>query len=402
MTSIKVKFRINRRFPNKGTIFFQMSHDRSLRQVNTGYSIFTSEWDPKREILIPPLENERKGYVNEIKRLVRYDILRFNRIILHLKNTRETFGIEDIVSEYRRLTEKYSIFHYFNYLIQNFIRKGKIRTAETYTSTLNSFKAFRCGIDMNFDCLTSEIIESYESWLLERGLNPNSTSFYMRIIRAAYNRAVDESGMADVKPFKHVYTGIAKTIKRAVNLNDIRRIKKLNLPDASTLDYARDIFIMSFYLRGMSLVDMAFLRKSDLQNGFIVYKRRKTGRRLIIQWTKEMGDILCKYPDSDKNCYLLPILSGKRTDEYSEYRREGNKINKNLKRIGKMLNVEIPLTLYVARHSWASAARSEGIPLSIISEGMGHNSETTTQIYLASLDNSRVDNANSKLMNRLA
>lgn len=166
------------------------------------------------------------------------------------------------------------------------------------------------------------------------------------------------------------------------------------------LDFARDIFILSFMLRGMSFIDMAFLKKSDLKNGYIIYRRRKTGQQLTIEWTKEMQQILDKYPEN-RTVYLLPIIKNPDINEHYAYRNVGYSVNHNLKVIAKRLNLPLPLTLYVARHSWATAAKSKGIPLSIISEGMGHDSETTTQIYLASLDSTLVDRANSKILKSL-
>ena len=155
--------------------------------------------------------------------------------------------------------------------------------------------------------------------------------------------------------------------------------------------------MLSFYLRGMSFIDMAFLKKTDLRNGYVSYRRRKTSQQLIIEWTIEMQMILDKYPENASE-YLLPIIRNPSTNERCTYRNVGYNINRNLKRIAEMVGVQIPLTLYVARHSWASAAKAKGIPVSVISEGMGHDSETTTQIYLASLDTSVVDRANSLIL----
>ena len=158
--------------------------------------------------------------------------------------------------------------------------------------------------------------------------------------------------------------------------------------------------MMSFMLRGMSFIDMAYLRKSDLANGYVTYRRRKTGQQLIIEWTKEMQILLDKYPENISD-YLLPIIKSPGLNERSTYRNVGYNINYNLKRIAEKAGIGISLTLYVARHSWASIAKSKGIPLSVISEGMGHDSEATTQIYLASLDTSVVDKANSIILKSL-
>ena len=247
------------------------------------------------------------------------------------------------------------------------------------------------------DSINSEVIEEYEVWLKHNGLIPNSIGFYTRILRAVYNRAVDNEIIENRYPFRKVYTGVDKTIKRALPLSIIKAIAGLDLSMTSALDFARDMFLMSFYLRGMSFIDMAYLKKSDLQNGRVTYRRRKTGQQLIIGWEPEMQKILDKYPEN-KTDYLLPIITNPMTNERKTYRNKCYNINRNLKKIATMIGVSIPLTLYVARHSWASAAKSKGIPISVISEGMGHNSEVTTQIYLSSLDSSVIDRANSLII----
>lgn len=243
-------------------------------------------------------------------------------------------------------------------------------------------------------------MEGYEAHLKSRGNVPNTTSFYMRILRAVYNRAVESGIIEDRFPFRHVYTGIDKTVKRALPILCIKRINALDLSATPSVEFARDMFMMSFFLRGMSFIDMAFLRKSDLRHGYISYRRRKTGRLLTIAWTKEMQTLLAKYPENPTR-YLLPIITRSDINEQTYYRNKAYRINHNLKTLASMAGLQMPVTLYCARHSWASVARAKGIPVHVISEGMGHDSEATTQIYLASLDNSLVDKANADILKGL-
>ena len=277
---------------------------------------------------------------------------------------------------------------------------GKIRTAETYTATLKSFKKFREGNDLYFDSVSSNMMEDYQAWLHQRGVAPNTISFYIRIIRAVYNRAVEEEITNDRHPFRRVYTGVEKTAKRALPLATIKKIRTLDLTSNPELQYARDMFILSFMLRGMSFVDMAMLKKSDLRDGYVTYRRRKTGQQLSIEWTKEMQKILDIYPDNNSD-YLLPIIKNGNSKERYAYKNAGEKINLRLKKIGEMLKIDLPLTMYVARHSWASIAKAEGIPIGVISEGLGHEKESTTRIYLASLDTSAIDRANEIILGLL-
>lgn len=400
MASIKVKFRPSTVADHEGTVFYQIIHERKVRQLLTEYKVFPEEWDENRSMVTTARKCERRSTILSIRECIRRDIERLTKIDRKLDANGLIYTADDVIDEFNRYAHEYSLFNFMESVIAGLKRNGKIRTSETYRSALNSFRKFRDGRDVLLDCLSSEIMEAYEVWHKKRGNVPNTISFYTRILRAIYNRAVEDDIIENRNPFRHVYTGVDKTVKRALPLAVIRKIKALDLSLTPALDYARDMFLMSFYFRGMSFIDMAFLKKTDLKNGYVIYRRRKTGQQLIIAWTKEMQMILDKYPEN-KSDYLLPIIRRPGVNERSTYRNAGYNINHNLKRIAGMVGVTIPLTLYVARHSWASAAKAKGIPLSVISEGMGHDSEATTQIYLASLDTSVVDRANSLILKSL-
>ena len=249
--------------------------------------------------------------------------------------------------------------------------------------------------------IDSDLMQLYEAYLHGKGAVRNTSSFYMRILRAVYNRALEKGLMEQHNPFRHVYTGVDKTVKRAVPLSAIKRMKNLDLSLQPNLEFARDMFLFSFYTRGMSFIDMAHLKKKDLQNGFLSYRRRKTGQQLVIRWEKCMQEIVGKYPEDSFSPYLLPVLKYPFKDTHKHYRNVMSGINRNLKEIARLADISVPLSMYCARHSWASAAKGKNIPISVISEGMGHDSEATTQIYLASLDNSVVDKANFSILREL-
>lgn len=400
MTTIKVKFRPSMVIDREGTIYYQVIHERKVRQLLTKYRVFPHEWDDGRSMVRSYLKCDRDLFVGAIRERIHRDIERLAKIAHKFDGKGIAYTADDVIDEIKRYANEYSLFNFMQNIIVKLKQNGKARTAETYTATLRSFKKFRNNEDIMLDCLTSECLEAYEAWHHKRGIAPNTISFYTRILRAVYNRAVEQDIIENKHPFKHVYTGVDKTVKRALPLPRIKRIKLLDLPLAPALGFARDMFIMSFYLRGMSFVDMAYLKKSDLKNGYITYHRRKTRQQLTIEWTREMQFILDKYPVSESN-FLLPIIKSSGINERCAYRNVGYNINHNLKKVAKMAGTTIPLTLYVARHSWASAAKAKGFPISVISEGMGHGNETTTQIYLASLDTSIVDKANSLILKSL-
>ena len=180
----------------------------------------------------------------------------------------------------------------------------------------------------------------------------------------------------------------------------IKRIKQLDSPKESSLAFARDIFLFSFYTRGMSFIDMAFLRKSDLEGGVLSYRGQKTGQRLFIKWEPCMQELVERYGEKHTP-YLLSLIRRPGENERRQYLSESHRITRNLKTIGKTLGLSSPLTMYVARHAWASIAKSKNIPIAVISESMGHDSEKTTRIYLAALDKTSIDDANNLILNDL-
>ena len=399
MASIKVKFRPSTSENKEGTIYYQIIQNRVIRQLKTDYRLFMHEWDEGSNAIIIT-NNSRQNYLQSIEKRIDWDIKRLQSIINQLENKRVKYTADDIISTFQRQANEQSLFDFMQGVIAQLQQMGKQRTSETYRATLRSFTSFREERDILLEEIDSDTMLMYEAFLRNRGLTKNSTSFYMRILRAVYNRAVEKDLTTNRNPFKHVYTGIDKTVKRAVPLKTVKRIKNLDLSLQPSLDFARDMFLFSFYTRGMSFIDMAYLKKKDLSNGILSYRRRKTGQQLFIRWEKCMQEIVDKYDTGYCSPYLLPILKYP-YDNRSQYKNVLFRTNKYLKEVAKMAGISVPLTLYVARHSWASIAKSKNIPISVISEGMGHDSEMTTQIYLASLDNAIVDRANAQILKDL-
>lgn len=397
MASIKIKFRPSTVDGKEGSIYFQITHNRVVRQLNTNYKIFPEEWDDKTERLI--IGGERINTLKSIKEQLNWDIARLGKVMLKKESECCSYTTDDVIADFHELEKEDTLFTFMHRVIAQLKQLGKVRTAETYTATLYSFMAFRDGQDIPLESIDSYLMLLYEAYLKNRGLRMNTISFYMRILRATYNRAVEKGLTLQRHPFRHVYTGIEKTVKRALPIKTMRVLKNLNLTAHPKLEFARDMFLFSFYTRGMSFVDMAYLRKKDLQNGILTYRRRKTGQELCIKWEKCMADIVAKHP-SGESMYLLPIIK-KTGYERKQYENAMHFINHHLKEITKMLNLPRPLTMYVARHSWASAAKAKNIPLAVISEGMGHESETTTKIYLASIETTVVDRANKMILGLL-
>ena len=292
---------------------------------------------------------------------------------------------------------------FFQDFMQEIIREKtlneNLRTAEAYQSALNSLNKFTNGCMIPITQIDGDFIERYEVFLKKQQVCMNTISFYMRILKAVYNRAIYKKLATDKKPFNNVYTGIAKTRKRGLDVDLIRQIKNL-IPIDKDEQLARDLFLFSFYTRGMSFIDMAFLKRSDVRQGELRYRRRKTGQVITVKWEKPMQEIVdAYYPYND--IYLLPIIKRVGKKERSQYRYTQYVVNNSLKAMGQRLMLPFGLTMYVARHSWACVAKSADVPLGVISDAMGHSSEKMTSIYLKSIDERRIHYENERIIHLL-
>lgn len=403
MATVKIKLRLSSASTKEGTLYYQVIHNRVARQITTKCKIYLTEWDSFRtQIVIPPdTDANRCHYLVSLKKRIKEDLSHLTSIFARLDRSCEHYTTDRIIELYYSDTDNGGFLSFGLSTVNQLRQIGKTRTSETYTVALNSFTRFLDDRgDVSLDKVDSGLMSEYEFYLQSKGVCPNSSSFYMRNLRAIYNRAVDKELVIQKYPFKYVYTGIDKTVKRAVPIQVIRQIRDLDLTLSPSMDYARDLFMFSFYTRGMSFVDMAYLKKKDLQNGILSYRRHKTNQQLFIKWEKPMQDIIDKY-DAQNSPYLLPIIRNISEDARKQYKNAEHRVNAKLKKIGVQLGLGVPLTTYVARHGWASIAKSKNIPISTISEAMGHDSENTTRIYLASLDTSLVDKANSLILKLL-
>ena len=400
MASVKAKFRASSVEAREGRIYYQIIHERKTRQIVTEYRIYSSEWDEEVGGLKNAVEGTRINYLASVRERIKCDLGRFDRIVKRLAAREGAYTADDIVKEFSENLLRSTLFNELEKSIVRLTQYGRTRTAQTYTCALRSIRRYREDEDIPLECVTTEVMEGYQAWLQQLGSAPNTVSFYFRILRAVYNRAVDDGLTENRRPFRYVYTGVDKTVKRGLPLPVMKKIKGLDLSRTPEMEYARDMFLLSFMLRGMSFIDMALLKKTDLNYGYVVYRRRKTRQQLSIAWTPEMQKILDKYPGNESE-YLLPIIRKVAGNERYAFKYVGEKINRRLKTIGEMVGISIPLTMYVARHSWATIARSRGVPLSVISEGLGHEKESTTRIYLATLDSTAVDKANKMILKLL-
>lgn len=292
--------------------------------------------------------------------------------------------------------------------ICKFEQSNSYGTAHIYKNSLSNLIAFYRTDRIPFKKITPELLKGFEFYLRQKQLSWNTVSTYLRTIRATYNRAVDRH-LAPYIPrlFKQVYTGTRADRKKALNAKEMAQIFQSwkNRDISETHSRTHGLFILMFLLRGLPFADLVNLHKKDLNGNTISYRRRKTGRQLTIDISREAWAILNEYMDTDPHSpYLFPFLTGKEgsIESYREYQWALRTFNQQLNQLKGILHLKTHLSSYTARHTWATLAYYNEIHPGIISEAMGHSSITVTETYLKPFNATKIDDANRKVISSIA
>ncbi len=283
------------------------------------------------------------------------------------------YTLADVIDRFRTLNENGdTVLSCLATLIDELKNDGRWGNARNLQRALNSFSDFLGGLDRPLKQVDERLVMEYEQWLRIRKVSKNSSSFYMRTLRSAYNKVISRNQMEQTFPFRNVYTGVERTRN-------------------------------SYCTRGMAFVDIAYLKKEDVSGGILSYVRHKTGQRLTVRIEPLIEEIIERYePFVHNSPYLFPIITSNDPEEaFRQYQTALGYHNRKLKKLGKLTGENLHLSSYTARHSWATVARKHNVPLSVISAGMGHTSEKTTLIYLDSVENSLIDKANEEILEAL-
>lgn len=405
--STNLKLSLDLRRPRKDgsyPIIFRLSHYMKTTSIATGYAAPKKFWDEKNQ----RLRNSYTG-TESPQRLNNFLVKRkayYVDLITKLQENGQLkfLSVKQLKDRLIGVTGSSTVFRFTETLIEDLKKARRIGTSVSYQCTLSAMKTFRKKRDMTFNELNLDFLERFERDFLGRGNSLGGLAVYMRTIRAIYNKAI-KAGVAEEEgyPFKYYTIRTAKTRKRAIPMESIRKIKELKLDKNTTLYRDRNIFLMSFYLRGMPYTDIAHLKVSNIIDGRIQYDRQKTKEPFDIKIPESLWPIIKEFKKGKKkNDYLIPAI--KREDDLLKYRDiewARKRYNKNLKTIAKLAGIEERLTSYVSRHSYASIADEMGIPLTAISQMLGHEKVSTTQAYLDRLRRSKLDKYQEEVISGL-
>ncbi|MBO5584669.1 MAG: site-specific integrase [Prevotella sp.] len=274
-------------------------------------------------------------------------------------------------------------------------------TIANYGTALRSLMRYLGQDDIAVDALTDDTVAGYQRWLLEQGVCLNTVSCYMRSLRSLCGKAADSGLPPRQQVFGKAYTGRMKTTKRAIRIDDIERIAHLRLDDGSSLALTRDVFLFSFCAMGMPFVDICHLQKKQIASGYLRYNRKKTGQPVVVRLEKYMRAIIGRYANCHPT-YVFPLIKASEpADAYAEYLKALGSYNRTLKVLAARADIDVNLTSYTPRHSWASIAYGSNVDLPVISKALGHTNTNTTLTYIKEIDDNRVENANARLLENL-
>ncbi|WP_455637417.1 tyrosine-type recombinase/integrase [Parabacteroides sp.] len=380
-------------------LVLQLIYRRRKREIYTPYRLYKEELNVEKESLRAGKRNKaRQEYIREAGEYVSRMKEMIGDICRRLADGHSDYSVDDVLAAYKCCNDYNNLFVFADYLVKEQTDEGRKGTASNYRRAVRAFGRFIDDPSFTFDRLTPLVIGKYQLYLHRKGNKPNTVWHYVYQLRAIYRKAASMhivSSHSD--PFSGIELKREKTSKRAISTDNLREVASVNLLDQSDwVQLARDVFMFSFYSRGMSFVDMCYLRKENLKGNTISYRRRKTGQLLEIKIEPALLELVKKYADPSSP-YLLPML--REDDSYEAYRAMQRKLDKRILQIGKLLMLPFPLTFYVARHTWATIARDEGIQISVISSCLGHTSEKTTHIYLGQINHDLLDDANNRVIN---
>jgi len=400
MTSVKVQLNKSRALNNKTyPLVFQIIHERKKRVLPTPYHFQACNFDPEKSLVVSR-RSSRILDVDKVNMHIEKQLIVINDSIKRLEVLNQKFTVDDILVMHEYRLDRSLVVSFMNQLITQLNAEGRMGTMNAYQSTLNKVIAFQdSGYKLYFSNMNVHWLNQFISSLTQECVRPNTIAFYLRILRAVYNRAYKEGvvGSSVISPFNTIQIKTTKTTKRAVDLVSMQKIADIKFDKSKKLEFARDLFMFSYYCRGMPFVDIVNLTWDNITDTEIRYVRRKTKQPLCIRMTEPIQQLLEKYRSESKS--VFPILNNSEVSVYKQYRSALKLHNRHLKELGERLDLQSPLTSYVARHSWATMAKRSGVPVSVISEGLGHSSEKITYTYLAALDRSVIDDANESISN---
>ncbi|WP_345948842.1 site-specific integrase [Mucilaginibacter sp. PAMB04274] len=382
-------------------LVMRLGHNKRTTAIPLNISLKKKDWDEELRVV-------KKSYVgtNSVTRLnhiIQKSKSEAMDIILKLNENGRLQGMSilELRGHLVRKNAAISFYDYTEQQVQELISANRIGTARSYKGVISVLKTFTNNKELYFKDITYSFLKKFENSHLGKGGSYNGLAVYFRTIRAAFNKAIKEGAIdKDNYPFADYKIKSVPTEKRALDLSLLQIIIKKQIDSDDICFNARNYFVASYMMYGMNFTDMAFLKKANIIDGRIQYRRRKTSKLYDIKINPNLNKILQHYISLDEDSpYVFPIIkrdSALLQDKDIQWARK--RYNIKLKKLAEKCEIEQNLTSYVSRHSFATQAMLQQVPLNAISAMLGHSSLKTTEVYLKSLPSNILDDYNAKIL----
>ena len=390
---------------NTHPIMLRVTARGERKYLSLSYSCPPDQWDDSNS---RPNENfSPKKDRDELIEIIEETNSRCRQIIRRMADEYNTdWTLDEFMAKYSRSVLKpLKVGEYAARVRERLKLAGRYRTGDVYWDTWINLKGFlksrkRIKSDISFSEITESFLREFKEYHEGKGNRPGHIHHLMRTLRALYNLAIEDGyAVKDNYPFKFKKLGIERgePFRRAITPEELTKIRDVKLIDPDQ-KLARDLFMFSFYTRGMNFIDITLLKPGNIEGDRLIYIREKTGRRFSMELVPAAQQIINKYQSENK--YIFPLLMTNHktgTAKYNRIKKMRAQINFNLHKVAKKARLNKIITFYVARHTFATKAKIyDKEDTNVIQELLGHSDVKTTEVYLKSFEDEFLDKAARK------
>lgn len=400
-----------RKNKNRNPLYLRVTHERESRYIRLDIDLQKDHWNQEKQVV-------RKSHPRneKINRYLTIKKLDSDTLILELKQFKPAADIDLMqkVLETGSLdgikkTGRIEFLSFAEELRTGFKDQGSLQRYKNYGTVLNKLRDFWPKKKIYFDDIDVEFLRRFENHLVSKyGNAVNTVGNNMKKIKRVFNVAINEEKIAaDMYPFRIYKIPSEPVTKSKLTQNEIKAIEELDLKPGTRVFDAKNIFLFAYYCRGMRFGDAVTLKWSSIKDGYLDYDMRKTGKRIYLKLTDHALKILNHYKGEGKpnsTHFVFPLLDHRK--DYSNKNYLSNQIssktaivNKYLKKIRILADIDENITTHIARHSFAQLANKKNVRLLDIKDMLGHSSVDTTMNYLESLGDDHLDKTVAELFN---